>query len=127
MASQITRLVKRLTFVAQGVTDLVFQREDAADSANYFTYQGIDVDQRFNYIAITNQAKEDGSYCLETDFGNLITVSLTIADTVIFLPEQASKGNTVIEDNIHSFKRLRVFLDGSGDVDVILYWKVQNP
>ena len=122
--SNIRRYIKTLTFSASGTKDLVFDRQVGANASNYQTYNGINVDQEFNYITIENLSTSSGAYCLETDLDDSITVDLTGNDTVKTIEPAGTSGSVIEENNIlPAIRRLRVYLGGSGTVNVACYLK----
>jgi hypothetical protein len=122
--SEIRRAIITLNYSAAGLKDLVFFREAGATAGNYQTYNSINVDQEFNFITIENLSTSRGSYCLETDLSDSITVNLTATDTVKTFEATGSSGSVIEENNIKpAIRRLRMYLDGSGVVNVALYLK----
>jgi hypothetical protein len=118
------RLIRTLVFSGAGTKDVVFFRESGSNQSAWIDYLGININQEFNFITIENKSSHRGSYCLETDLSDSITVDLSGNDSVSIFEAQGSAGSIIEENNIYSpIRRLRVYLAGAGNVEISLYLK----
>jgi hypothetical protein len=116
--TQVIRTFKKtITFTAAGVEKLVFDRELSASLGTYQTYLGENVDTAFTRVLIDPvDSGINGAYCIETDEGDTITVDNTSFDDSV---KRFQSTDVVIEDKI-TIRRLRVYADRAGSIDIIL-------
>ncbi len=114
------RIIKTLTFGSATVIGLTLKRGEGLPEPDQFAYNSIEIDQTYDSITIQNKSSFAGSYCLEKDVADSITVDLTPKDTVKIFGAAAAVDAIISEDFIEPFQRLRVFLNGAGNVDIVL-------
>ena len=119
MRSALTKIQLLYSFSSASLKQNYFDRTPIGAS-DFVTYEGVEIDQFFDEITVHNLSDNELHYCIELDSDNSIVVNNTPKDGVKSVPA----GYVVREDNIASIQRLRLYLNGSGNVEVALFKNV---
>jgi hypothetical protein len=114
---------KTITFAAAGLETLLFDRDSQyAGLGTYQTYfiddtANVNVDTVFTDLIIDpSDSGINGAYCIETDPSNLITVDNTTFDDTV----KRFQSTDIIYDTAKTIRRLRIYADRAGDIDIVL-------
>jgi hypothetical protein len=108
---------KTVTFPAAGVLKFVFDRSLPATLGDYQTYLSEDVNTYFTDLIIDPvDSGINGAYCIEVDQNDAITVDNTTFDDSV----KRFTANDVILDTQKQIKRLQIYADKAGSLDIVL-------
>jgi hypothetical protein len=108
------------TWSAPDLQELILDRYSGSDSSNWISYIGVPVDQFFYSYLIHNISSVGLYYSVLLDEGDEITVDATHQDGVKYVPPNSA----IAERGEEQIRRLRMYLDGSGHVEISLYGNI---